>query len=124
MHISPLMVIAALAFGSFASYMAYRRGRSPYTWFILGFLFGIFGIFAIFFASNKKPAVEAEPIETIHGPTDKFWFYLDPTEKKQGPMSLNTLTTLWKEGKVGLSTYVWHEEMSDWTPLREVTKKP
>jgi hypothetical protein len=127
MHIpiSPLMIVSALAMGSISAYLASKKGKNPYTWFAVGFLFGIFGIFAIFFVGGKKKPIAAPPpvpVLTIHGPTDKFWYYLDPAHKQQGPMSRDALTTAWRTGTVHLETYVWHEEMTDWKPLKETLK--
>ncbi len=130
MHIpiNPLMLVVAAIMGTISAYLAYKRERNPYLWFVLGFVFGIMGIFAIFFFPKKKmpeAPIRQEPILSIHGPTDKFWYYLDLSHESQGPMSHDALTKAWKEGKVNPSTYVWHEEMPDWKPLKEVlTKKP
>ncbi|MES2272677.1 MAG: DUF4339 domain-containing protein [Chlamydiota bacterium] len=121
-------LIGACLIGALSSYLAYRRGKNPYLWFFIGFLFGIFGIMAIFFAPSKKkiptlpPELKDEPILTISGPKDKFWYYLDSAHQKQGPMSYNALTFQWKEGKVDLSTFVWNEELVDWKPLQELVK--
>ena len=122
--VSPLMIVSALAIGSFSAYLAHKRGKNPYLWFLIGFLFGIFGIFAIFFASGKKKKrtrapVQPKPVPTIQGPTDKFWYYLDPSHQQLGPMSRDALSAAWKEGKIGPATYVWHEEMPNWKPLKE-----
>ncbi|HSX10193.1 MAG TPA: DUF4339 domain-containing protein [Chlamydiales bacterium] len=120
--LSPLMLVSAAAIGGISSYLAHKRGRNPYAWFAIGFLFGIFGIFAIFFAAPKKAAVlppKPEPVLKIQGPSDKFWYYLDPENRQQGPMSLDAITIAWRQGKVDLSTYVWHEEMTDWKQLKE-----
>ncbi len=129
MHIpiNPLMVLSALVMGSISAYLAYKRKRNPYACFAIGFLFGIFGIFAIFFAGGgKKKSVQVppvpQPIFKIEGPSDKFWYYLDPSHQQQGPMSRDALTLAWKEGKVDLATYVWHEEMTDWKPLKDTLK--
>ena len=120
-HISPLMIISGLALGLLSARLAYKKERNPYLWFALGFLFGIFGICAIFFAPKRSAAVpNPEPLATIQGPTDKFWYYLDPAEQQQGPMSHDALSIAWKEGKVAPTTLVWHEDMSNWTPLKEV----
>lgn len=123
---SPLMLVSAAVFGAISSYLAYKSGRNPFGWFVIGFLFGVIGIFVIFFAAaaKKKPAPlqKREPIFTIQGPADKFWYYLDLQNQQQGPMSLDGLKAAWKQGKVSLSTYVWHEEMSDWKPLKETLK--
>ncbi len=122
MQFNPLMIFTALIMGSISAYLAYRREKNPYLWFALGVLFGIFGIFAMFFGADKKKSMEEpkpEPVLKIIGPSDKFWYYLDPTHQQKGPMSRDALTGAWKEGKIDLATYVWHEEMTDWKPLKE-----
>jgi hypothetical protein len=126
LSISPFMILSALGMGIASAYLAYKRDKNPYIWFAVGFLFGLIGVFALFFTAGQKKAAprppETEPVYTIQGPTDKFWYYLDPTHQQQGPMSRDSLTTAWKEGKVNLATYVWHEEMSDWKQLKETLK--
>lgn len=120
-----MMIVSAFGMGIISALMAHRGGKNPYLWFALGFIFGILGVFAIFFALSPKKAVKAPPpapVFKIHGPTDKFWYYLDPSHQQQGPMSRDALTTAWREGKVDLSTYVWHEELPDWRPLKETLK--
>ena len=120
--ITPFMWISALGIGLLSAYLAGKRGRSPYMWFAIGFLFGIFGIFAIFFATGKKQKkapLKQEPIYRIQGPSNKFWYFLDPTHVQQGPMSRDGIAAAWKEGKIDLSTYVWHEELPDWKPFKE-----
>lgn len=124
--ISPMQgFISACLFGSLSAYLAYKRGRNPYLWFFLGALFGIFGIMAVFFAAGPKPApsaLPAAPEPAIQGPKDKFWYYLDPANQQYGPMSHEALTSAWKEGKVGPSTFVWNEEWTEWKPLGESIK--
>lgn len=124
--LSPLMIVSAVGIGVVSAFLAYKRGRNPYTWFAIGFLFGIFGIFAIFFTSAKAKtaaiAPQPESVLSIHGPADKFWYYLDLLNQSQGPMSRDAITAAWKEGKVNGSTFVWHEEMSGWQPLKEILK--
>lgn len=122
------LLLSALASGLISACLAYKRGQSPYRWFAIGFIFGIFGIFALFFTSGNQQQPTAisetklEPVFSIHGPTDKFWYYLDPTQQQQGPMSRDALSTAWKEGKVDASTLVWHEELTDWKPLKEMIR--
>ncbi len=123
--ISPLMIVSALGIGALSAYLARKRGRNPYLWFAVGFLFGIFGIFAIFFASGKKKeeaAAPKEPVFSIQGPKDKFWYYLDPANQQLGPMSHDAVTAAWHEGKIHMGTLVWHEELPEWKPLKEVVK--
>lgn len=122
---SPLMLVSAAIIGSLSAYLAYKRGRNPYAWFAIGFLFGIFGIFAIFFAPGPKKKVQPatpQPVYKIQGPIDKFWYFVDPSNQQQGPMSHDAITMAWKQGKIDTSTYVWNEEMSDWKPLKEILK--
>lgn len=126
--VSPAMIIVGFIMAGISSFLASKRGRNPYAWFAIGFFFGIFGIFAAFFASSKKKSPQEKqqepkvPILKIDGPQDKFWYYLDPTHTQQGPMSKDALTLALKQGKVNLSTFVWHEEMSDWKPLKDSLK--
>lgn len=127
MAITPLTLVFSFLIGILSAYLAQKRGKNPYFWFAIGMVFGIFGIFAIFFAdAKKKPAataVKPAPVFTIHGPADKFWYYLDPANQQQGPMSRDALSIAWKEGKIDLATYVWHEELPDWKPLKETLKE-
>ncbi len=124
--LSTAALISAFLIGILSAYIAYRRGRNPYIWFFVGFVFGIFGIMAIFFApSGKKKAASTVPIAiqpepTIQGPKDKFWYYLDPSNQQQGPMSHDALTSAWKQGIVTPATYVWNEELTEWKLLKDM----
>jgi hypothetical protein len=122
---SPTMWIASLVVGCFSAYFARKRGQNPYVWFLIGFLLGVFGVMTFFFASRRGKKKEAAPTERplfIDGPTDKFWYYLGIENKQEGPMSRDALDLAWKNGKVSDTTYVWHEDLSDWKPLRELLK--
>jgi hypothetical protein len=132
--ITPLTVLAALLTGALGAYLAHRRGRNPYIWFCIGSFFGILGAFAIFFAPSRKKVLARLQPETapelwtpkIQGPSDKFWYYLNPEHRQIGPMSLDGLTNAWRQGKISLTTYVWNEELPDWKPLQElvITSSP
>ncbi len=122
---SPVMLLTAAVMGTLSAYLAKKRGKNPYLWFALGFFFGIFGIFALFFTSGAKKIptqMPKQPVLRIEGPSDKFWYYLDPTHNQQGPMSRDALTEAWKSGKIDLSTFVWHEELPEWKPLKDTLK--
>ena len=124
--LSPFALLVAFCTGLLGAYLARKRGRNPYVWFFVGFFFGILGAMVIFFApkAKKKPSPLSEPskqdpLPSIKGPTDKFWYYLDPTHQQMGPMSLDALTSAWREGKISLTTYIWHEELSEWKFLKD-----
>jgi hypothetical protein len=122
MQVTPFMVLFAAFVGILSAFFAHRTDRNPYLWFFIGFFFGIFGVFAILFASKpsaKKQQEKKEPSFRIDGPTHKFWYYLDTASTQHGPMSHEALTRAWREGKINLSTYVWHEELPKWTLLKE-----
>ena len=123
---SPLMLVIAFIVGIISACLASKRGKNPYLWFALGILFGIFGIFAICFASSSsKRATQSapkQPVFRIDGPVDKFWYYLDPSHSQQGPMSRDALTAAWESGKINPSTFIWHEDLPDWRPLKEALR--
>jgi hypothetical protein len=118
------MLLVAAVIGSISAYLAFNRGKNPYLWFAIGFLFGVLGVFAMFFSSSKKKPLPApkQPALRLEGPVDKFWYYLDPAHVQQGPMSKDALTQAWKLGKINPSTYIWHEELPEWKPLKESLK--
>jgi hypothetical protein len=118
-------LIFSTVFGAFSGFLAWKQGKNPYVWFVVGFVFGIFGIAAIFFLPivRKKAPLEPVarvPLQVILGPKDKFWYYLDANHQQQGPMSYEGLKTALKEAKLGLSSYVWNEELPEWKPLQEL----
>lgn len=119
---TPLMLLSATVMGSVSAYLAHKRGKNPYLWFGIGFLFGIFGIFAIFLLprfSGKKRAKPTPPSWSLKGPSDKFWYYLAPGGEQKGPLSRDAIKKALDEGMIDHSTYIWHEELSDWIPLKE-----
>jgi len=131
--ISFLTFFAALLTGLLGAYLAHKGGRNPYIWFFICFLFGIFGIlgaFALFVISSRKKKLPKDKQKistlqlsvppTIEGPSDKFWYYLNPEHKQVGPMSLAGLTNAWRQGKISLTTYVWNEELPGWKPLQDL----
>jgi hypothetical protein len=131
--VSFLIFFATLATGALCAYLAHRAGSNFYIWFFIGFMFGILGVFGAFtllaISSRKKklpkyeqkisiPSLSAP--QTIQGPSDKFWYYLNPEHKQVGPMSLVGLTNAWQQGKISLTTYVWNEELPGWKPLQDL----
>lgn len=124
MQFNPLMFFMAVFIGIISAYLASKREKNPYLWFAIGFLFGIFGIFAIFFIGSEKksPQKAKQLVYRLEGPSDKFWYYLDPSDAQQGPMSRDAVLTAWRTGKIDASTYIWHEDLPDWKPLKESLK--
>lgn len=124
-QLSPfLFYICIGCIGSISAYLAARQGRNPYLWFFIGFFFGLVGLVTIFFVpkiqKEKKGEARTPVTESfIVGPTDKFWYYLDPAHKQMGPLSFTALNRAWKEGKVKSTTFVWNEEFSEWKPLQD-----
>ncbi len=126
----PILLLASGAIGLLSSYLATKRGKNPIFWFMIGFFFGLLGVFAIFFSPNPKrqPALaEAAPTPYIQGPSDKFWYYLDNAHQQTGPISYNALNSAWQQGTIAPTNLVWHEELPEWKPLKELiqtTKTP
>lgn len=133
---TPVTIFIAVITAFLSAYLAKKRGRNPIIWFLIGLTFGLLGLFSIFFfpslkkgekkgsvAPSKKAPYEEEALAplppTIVGPSDKFWYYLDPLNAQQGPMSFDALTRAFGQGKITGTTYVWHEDLSDWKPLQE-----
>jgi hypothetical protein len=123
-------LLASTAFGLLSAYFAQKRGLNPRSWFWLGFLLGLFGVVSFFFlpSANKrrgrtrrlKTPVRPAPQPYLMGPQDKLWYYADETQGQVGPMSFRALDEAWKSGKCPPHAFVWHEEMPDWRPIKEV----
>lgn len=109
--------------GSIAAYVAKQKKQEPYRWFFLGFLFGLLAIlYLCLFVKTDKPSIETiSPLPSIQKPKAKgnFWFYLDPSQEKHGPMNFESLLEIWKLGEISLETYVWNETLEDWKRLKE-----
>lgn len=126
--LTPASIIMGSLFGMIAGYLAFQRKRNPYLWFFFGFVFGIIAIFALIFSPKKKkarrrgPAIKRKepPLSVLEGPIDKFWFYLDPTHKQIGPVSHSAIAKALHLGQISKSTYVWHENLSEWKKLEEL----
>jgi hypothetical protein len=113
---------------SIAAFIAQRKKANPYLWFAIGFIFGILGIFAVFFIPTKtksklaslppEPAPRPEPV--LRGPKDKFWYYVDKSKTQQGPVSFQAVQQFFKEGTISANTFVWHEDLSEWTQLENL----
>ena len=143
-------LICWIVLGSIIGYVAHKRGKNPYLWFVLGMFLGIFG-FVLLLIRTRKPATaaneaqatsaaqpssatlqpEAAPIEAknalsaplqdpLKDPVGSSWHYLDATHKQQGPIGFGFLKLLWDEKNVTRSTYVWTEGMSEWKKIHQL----
>ncbi|HSX13517.1 MAG TPA: DUF4339 domain-containing protein [Chlamydiales bacterium] len=119
--INPTFFILSSIYGMISGYLAYRRQKNPYLWFLIGFCFGLIGIAFFLIPQKKRNArIKQEPIMVLHGPTDKLWFYLDPTHQQVGPMSYNGILKAFSEKTISKETYVWHENLTEWKKLSEL----
>lgn len=79
--------------------------------------------FLMFQKKNKKQTVPTrqKPVLILNGPSDKLWFYLDPTHQQVGPVSYNAIANAFMQGTISQATYVWHENLTEWKKLEELT---
>ena len=76
-------------------------------------------------AENQQKALDNQ--HGISNPTElqesadetKGWYFQDGT-KSTGPLSIDTIKQLIKQGRISETTYIWHESLTNWTPAREV----
>jgi hypothetical protein len=86
------------------------------------------GTLALFFAPiGRKKKVQApvliEPEPYLFGPIDKFWYYVDGSNSRVGPLSHDSISDEWKTGKITNKTYIWHEDLTEWKPLEELIRR-
>ncbi len=125
--LTPTALIGAALFGLISSFLAFKKKKNPYLWFLIGSFFGILGLFAIFLlpqtskSQKKSPTTDIKsPQNLMPGPVDKVWFYLDPTHKQIGPISYQAINKALDIGEISPTTYVWHENLSSWKKIEEL----
>ncbi|MFQ5655433.1 MAG: DUF4339 domain-containing protein [Planctomycetota bacterium] len=64
---------------------------------------------------HGEELVEAGDHAADHGE----WYYAVNT-RQVGPLPLSRLEELWRQGRIGRSTLVWREEMSDWRRVSDL----
>jgi len=123
--------LALVTIGVISAYLAKKRGKNPYLWFFLGMLFGIFGLIFLFFSKPAQTSLRAQAAPQNDPNTiditpkiepsakEKFWYYLDPDNAQQGPMSFDGLIRAFREGKISVKTFVWNETLENWQPLSD-----
>jgi len=116
--------------GTLCAYVANRRGRDPFAWFLIGLLLGLVGLLLLFLfpviehpedkvPSEQEAIAEWTPVPPTL-PTSKDWFYLDSQHKQQGPLSFTSLKTIWQKGNLSPSSLVWSEGMEQWLPIEKL----
>jgi len=48
------------------------------------------------------------------------WYYVDKNKQQQGPMSVQALTSHWKDQLVHENSYVWTTGMGEWVKLQKM----
>jgi hypothetical protein len=120
-----------LLVGFFSSYVAKKKGKNPYVWFLVGFFFGIIGFLILYLFSKKKPAINNEEIKQKQKNTSKellsflqdsqkFWYFLNENDEHSEPLSVFALRDKLQQKDISLSTYVWNEDMSDWKKIKDI----
>ncbi len=140
-----ISLILWMLIGVSTGYLASTRGRDPYAWFAIGIILGLFGLMLLYILppldaegnriARSPPALFSPMIEAIeeqeaaekrHMPLPTYlnqeWFCIDKSLQQQGPISFLTLQTLWREGKVDASSFVWSEGMTEWKKIADLVE--
>lgn len=129
-EIPPLAYVMSFVFGLMAASLAQKRGRSPWTWFIVGFLTGVFGVIALLlisrFKDGAKPAtpekvkvvISKEKLELRQRYENLLWYYLNSQREQEGPLPFVSLQELWWRGTINAGSYLWHEGLAEWQALK------
>lgn len=128
-----LSIFLWLLLGFISAYYARERGRDPIAWFVIGILLGLIGIIILFLLpSLSEPKKENSgsveegfraviPSEAGElSQSTQEWFYVDKEGKAQGPFAQTTMKEFFSEGKIDVSTFVWHEGMENWKRINDL----
>lgn len=110
-------ILCWILVGWACSLIAEKKGRDPIVWFYLGVFFSFIALLILYFLpAYKKPKTspKPEPIDHKEPITNECWFYLNQDHDQVGPVPLQQLKSLWKEGILGSESYVWSEGMKKW----------
>lgn len=138
-------LVIILLMSTLTAYVAWKRGRNPTFWFLIGLFFGWLGFLVVYFLPKqeevlkqrgeevsgvrKKEApepvaepitLEIEPIQNVVS-EEACWYYLDKAHAQQGPLAALTLEELWKKQEIVSKTFVWKEGMSDWKRIEDLS---
>ena len=137
-----IWLFVQISFGVICAFIAQKKARSPYIWFLGGLFFSFLALIALFIlppveiekkeddnmglVENLKEIQELESVEddaeqVPSESSNTLWYYLDENNQQLGPMTLQRLVNDWNDKKLKENTLVWNEEMSGWKPLRETS---
>ncbi len=120
------LFLAAIFIGTLTAYLAKGRGRDPTKWFFVGMMGGIFGLIALYLfpiiepeaSKTDKPVPQIVPPEPV---VDELaianWYYLDAEHNTLGPVPLDMLKQLFRDGSMTLRSYVWCKGMEGWNRI-------
>ena len=114
-----MVLISSTVWGTINAYLARRRGKNPYRWFLIGFLFGAFGFGFLIFDRKKPVKKKALKARATTPNPFTYWYYLKG-EERFGPMSFDALKKAFIAEKVEGSSLVWNEEMENWQELSQI----
>ena len=116
-----LSIIFSCVFAFLSYHYASKRGRDPYIWFFLGFIFGLFGLIALFILPDIKKITSPSlpPKQQKYSPIlYQEWFYIDSNKEQQPPITFEKLKTMWNDGTLKSSSYVWTKGMDNWKQIK------
>lgn len=138
----PTIFTLILLIGFGTAYYAFRLGKNPSLWFLLGILIGGFAPIILFIShffersQNKdddKPSVafsEPDASQSVRAIPEvnpaiieeesKLWYYIGEGEVQVGPVSVLGIAELWNTGRLDLDSYVWTKGMTEWSQVGKV----
>ncbi len=124
-----ISLVLWLIMGALNAYFAYKRGRDPIAWFMIGILLGILGLGILFLLPKLEPVRHQDPefalgetalLDTSDDYTKKEWYFVDEARQQQGPIEFNSLKAKWSDGSINGGSLVWSEGMQEWILVSEL----
>jgi hypothetical protein len=144
-----LTVLIPVAFGVFCYFIAKSKGRNESLWAVLGVIFCFIAFVILICMPKKSKTSIKEPVKekavglkAVYNESaaalntdDTFeprkprisaskalsWHYINQKQGNSilGPFSINELRKQIQTYKLDLNTYIWCEELEDWTKISE-----
>ncbi len=118
------IIIIWILFGVISAYIANKKEKNIYRWFLYGALFGFAAIALILFLKPpKKPNPSLASTLSNMKPTktdNYFWYYLDKNNIQKGPVSHTKIKEFVKNGTLLASNLVWNETMDSWKKISDI----